>query len=369
MDIGLVHTNLIYTRGAEKQLCELSYYLDKMGNDVTIYTFEKKEDYIFDNLLKNVNVVSLNKPWHINSSNMLVSGLNVPRWYKMIKELSKLIKNHDVLNLHNTPSNWVSHFTDIKTVWTCNEPPFLSQGDQGLTKYLLSPYRKVDNKLTDADLICVLDNRMEKIVGNLFPNSHIKSIGSGATLFRPINHKNNGFINIITVGPVVPQRRLFDIIKAVDTLNLSNVKIHFVGDIKDATYYNSIKDFANKQKIDVIFHGILSNDELYDLFDISDLAIMASEKQPWGIFPLETFLGNIPTLTSNQTGINEFVSNNDFIFKTGDIRDLSEKIFSVLNNPEFYQKKVEKISNEIDNNFSWKGYSKRFYNLLEETVK
>jgi glycosyltransferase involved in cell wall biosynthesis len=96
---------------------------------------------------------------------------------------------------------------------------------------------------------------------------------------------------------------------------------------------------------------------------------MASEKQPWGIFPLETFLGNIPTLTSNQTGINEFVSNNDFIFKTGDIRDLSEKIFSVLNNPEFYQKKVEKISNEIDNNFSWKGYSKRFYNLLEETVK
>ena len=39
--------------GAEKQVCKLSYYLDKMGHDVTIYTFEKEENCVFNPLLKN----------------------------------------------------------------------------------------------------------------------------------------------------------------------------------------------------------------------------------------------------------------------------------------------------------------------------
>lgn len=365
MDIGLVHTNLIYSRGAERQLCELAYNLNKMGNDITLYTFEKKADYIFDSLLENVDIVSLDKSWHINSNNMLVSGVNVPRWYKMTKELSNKIGDHDVLNLHNTPSNWVSHFTDIKTVWTCNEPPFLSQGSQGFAKYILAPYRKFDDHLTDVDLICVLDERMKSIVSNLFSNP-IKPIGSGATLIRPISHINDGFINVISVGPVIPQRRLYDIVKAFSLLNLKNVKIHFVGNIKDKVYYDKIVNLANNHDLNVIFHGVLSNEELYKLYDIADLSIMASETQPWGIFPLETFLGNIPTITSNQIGINEFIPNDDFVFKMGNIDELSNKISSIIENYEDYQKKVEKISIEINRNYSWKGYSNRFYKILKE---
>ena len=66
MDIGIVHPELIYPRGAEKQVCKLSYYLDKMGHDVTIYTFEKEKKYAFDPLLENVDIISLNKKWSIN---------------------------------------------------------------------------------------------------------------------------------------------------------------------------------------------------------------------------------------------------------------------------------------------------------------
>ena len=61
MDIGIVHPELIYPRGAEKQVCKLSYYLNKMGHDITIYTFEKEDNYIFDSYLENVKIVSLVK--------------------------------------------------------------------------------------------------------------------------------------------------------------------------------------------------------------------------------------------------------------------------------------------------------------------
>ncbi len=67
MDIGIVQPELIYLRGAEKQVCKLGYYLTKMGHEVTIYTFEKKENYGFDSSLENVNIVSLDTKWFINS--------------------------------------------------------------------------------------------------------------------------------------------------------------------------------------------------------------------------------------------------------------------------------------------------------------
>ena len=52
MDIGIVHPELIYPRGAEKQVCKLCYYLNKMGHDVTVYTFEKEGTYRLIDYLK-----------------------------------------------------------------------------------------------------------------------------------------------------------------------------------------------------------------------------------------------------------------------------------------------------------------------------
>ena len=118
MDIGLVHPQLIYPRGAEKQLCKLSYHLQKMGHEVTIYTFEKKEGYIFDQLLKNANIVSLDTKWVLH----YLFDLNQYRWANLIRKISSKIGDHDIINAHNHPAQWISNFTDIPTVWMCNEP-------------------------------------------------------------------------------------------------------------------------------------------------------------------------------------------------------------------------------------------------------
>ncbi|MCE7700140.1 MAG: glycosyltransferase, partial [Methanobacterium paludis] len=113
MNIGIVHPELIYPRGAEKQVCELSYHLNKMGHEVTIYTFQKEDDYIFDSLLKNVNIISLNTKWIINS----IFEFNQLRWAHLIKKISLKIGDHDIINAHNHPAQWIAKFTDIPTVW------------------------------------------------------------------------------------------------------------------------------------------------------------------------------------------------------------------------------------------------------------
>ena len=195
MDIGLVHPELTIVRGAEKQLCELAYHLSEMNNYVTIYVFEKNNDYYpFNDLLKNVNIVSLDKAWHIEADNLIKSSVNIPRWYRMTKELSKQIEDHDILNLHNTPANWVSSFIEIPSVWTCNEPAYLNTTDVKLAG-LLKPYRIFDNKLTQSELICVLDERMKKIVGQMYDNDIKVNKNDLINLFV---QKHNNYIHFLS---------------------------------------------------------------------------------------------------------------------------------------------------------------------------
>lgn len=369
MDIGLVHPNLSIGRGAEKQLCELAYHLDKMGNNITIYTFERNyEDYAFNNLIENAEIISLDKPWHIWADNFITSSVNIPRWYKMTRDLSKHLANHDALYLNNTPANWISKFTDIPSVWACNEPAYLNASNIKLSA-LLKPYRVLDNRLTQSEIICVLDKRMERIVGEMFDNE-LRVIGSGAELLRPLNHIDDEFIDIICVGPIIYQRRVFDIVKACAIVNDSRIKIHFVGKIMDKDLYNQMCSFIDKNcNFEVIFHGFTTDEELYHIWDLADLAIMASETQPWGIFPLEAILGGIPTITSNQIGMNEFVDNDEFIYEMGNIKDLASKIEEIIGDYGYFKEKTLELSKVVDRNYSWKGYSKRVFEILEEVSK
>lgn len=361
-----MHPTLDVPRGAERQICELAFYLDKMGNEVTMYVFDgNSNDFLLNYLLENVDIVSLGKNWHIWHKNIITSSVNIPRWYKMTRELSKELKNHDVLNLHNTPANWMSSFTDIPSFWTCNEPAYINISPNPIFKSILKPYRIFDNHLTQSELIGVLDKRMKGIVGKLYDND-VEVIGSGAGLLRPIEHIEDDFIDIIVVGPISHQRRSFDIVKACSIVNNDKIKIHFIGKIDEQDLFNEMSLFIDsKCNFEVIFHGFVSDEELYHIWDLADLAIMASETQPWGIFPLEAILGKIPTITSDQIGINEFIDNDDFVFKMGDINQLASKIEEIIDNYEFYKNKTLKLSKIVDENYSWKGYSNRIYDVLK----
>ena len=364
-----MHPSLNVSRGAERQICELAYYLNKNDNEVTIYTFDdKNEDLSLNYLLNDIDIISLGKKWHLGHENIFISAANIPRWYKMIKKLSSMINYHDVLNLHNTPANWISNFTDIPSFWTCNEPLYVNRISNQNYFNILKPYRILDNHLTKCNSIGVLDFKMEKIIGNLFDNS-IEVIGSGAGLLRNINHIESNFINIVVVGPIIHQRRVFDIVKACSILKNDKIKIHFIGEIIDQELYNEINHYLKKCNFTVIFHGFVDNNELYHIYDLADLAIMASENQPWGIFPLETMLGGIPTITSNQTGINDFIDNDDFIFKIGNIENLADKIEEIIEDYDFYKNKTLKLSKVINEKYSWQEYSNKIYKILKKISK
>ncbi|KAF5086886.1 Glycosyl transferases group 1 [anaerobic digester metagenome] len=361
MNIGIVQPELMYLRGAEKQVCKLSYYLTKRGHEVTIYTFEKKENYGFDSSLENVNIVSLDTKWFISS----IFSLNHFRWVHLIKKLSSKLGDHDIINAHNHPAQWISKFTDIPTVWMCNEPYYRNN--------FVDKHYSANIHFTLA-----ISHEIEKIIKNRYPKTKLKTIGSGADLEQDIKHINNDYFDLIFVGPLHPKKRQLDIVKAFSLIKneIKNVRLHFVGGIVDA-YSNHIKksmiNLADKNGLSIFFYDSISNEQLHNLYDIADISVFVPESEPWGIFPLETILGGIPTIISDQCGVKDILPHDHPVVETGNIKQLANKILEVKDNYEEYRNKSLKTAKILSENYSWEAYSKRmeknFIEILNNEFK
>ena len=356
MDIGIVQPELVYPRGAEKQVCKLSYHLNKMGHEVTIYTFEKEKNYIFDPLLENIEITSLNKKWVIDK----IPLFNHVRWANLIKKLSLEIRNHDIINAHNHPAQWISKFSDIPVVWTCNEP-YMYNTTNLMRKVYFFNYlfdRYYSSQITS---VLSLDSQMKEIIRNMYPKLHVETIGSGVDLERIVKYNQNEYFDSIFIGPIHPQKRPLDIVKAFSLIKdkIPNIRMHFVGKNLSNSMKNDMIDLAKRNKLEILFYDSPSNEELYRLFDIADISVFVPEAQPWGIFPLETILGGIPTLISDQCGVKDVLPPDYPVIRTGDINELANKILEIKDNYGYYKQKTIKISKIIAGNYSWEAYSKR----------
>jgi len=356
MDIGIVHPELIYPRGAEKQVCKLSYNLYKMGHDVTVYTFEKELNYIFDPLLKDVNIVSLDKKWAIN----WLFDLNQLRWINLIKKISKKIGDHEVINAHNHPAQWISRFTDIPTVWMCNEP--------------FNKSNRIDNHYTsNLKLALPISYEIENQLKARYPKLKLETVGSGADLDRTIQHIDNEYFDMIFVGPLHPKKRQLDIIKAFISIKnkITNARLHFVGGevgVLSKRLKRSMIELARKGQVEILFYDSISDDELYELYDIADISVFVPESEPWGIFPLETILAGIPTIISDECGSKDILPDDHMVIKTRDIKQLADKILEIKSFPNDYKSKTLEYSRIIAENYSWEAYSKRMERIFQRII-
>jgi glycogen(starch) synthase len=97
------------------------------------------------------------------------------------------------------------------------------------------------------------------------------------------------------------------------------------------------------------FTGFLSGDEVYRMYAVSDLYIMPSISEPFGISPLEAIHSNVPVIISKQSGVSEVISHAIKV-DYWDIDAMANAIYGILSYPSLSnllrnnsRKEVEKI--------------------------
>jgi glycosyltransferase involved in cell wall biosynthesis len=97
------------------------------------------------------------------------------------------------------------------------------------------------------------------------------------------------------------------------------------------------------------FTGFLTGDDVYQMYSISDVYVMPSVSEPFGISPLEAIQSNVPVIISRQSGVAE-VLNHAIKIDFWDIDAMADAIYGILNYPalssmfkKFGKEEVDKL--------------------------
>jgi glycogen(starch) synthase len=114
------------------------------------------------------------------------------------------------------------------------------------------------------------------------------------------------------------------------------------------------------------FTGFLQGEEIDRIFSVSDLYVMPSVSEPFGISPLEAMMYDIPVILSRQSGVSEILKHAlkvDF----WDVRGIAAKIIAVLKHPALSDAMVEKAREEL-RKIRWETAAERIAAIYREVV-
>jgi glycosyltransferase involved in cell wall biosynthesis len=114
------------------------------------------------------------------------------------------------------------------------------------------------------------------------------------------------------------------------------------------------------------FHytGFLRGDDVFRMFSISDVYVMPSVSEPFGISPLEAMQSNVPSIISYQSGVAEVLK---YAFKVDfwDVDAMADAIYGLLNYPSlsamFRKHGVQEV-----HDMKWENSGRKVYTIYKE---
>ncbi|MEI8345862.1 MAG: glycosyltransferase family 4 protein [Pseudomonadota bacterium] len=227
-----------------------------------------------------------------------------------------------------------------------------------------------------ADKIITVSNRTKNILihkYNIDPNKihvvynavekdHISELGALSKL------SNNKDKIVLFLGRITMQKGPEYFIEAASVVlqKLQNVRFVMAGSGDLAR--NMIEKMATMRLIDRFhFTGFLKEPERERLFAMSDLYIMPSVSEPFGITPLEAMKHGIPVIISKQSGIAEILDDNVVKVDFWDVQKLAQAIIELLSNPKMTHTMVENNRRTLEQ-IDWKYSAQHTMEVYNQTM-
>jgi len=126
---------------------------------------------------------------------------------------------------------------------------------------------------------------------------------------------------------------------------MTNVRFVMAG---TGDMYSRMIEFAADLGVGKYFHytGFLGREQVKRLYSMSDLYVMPSVSEPFGISPLEAMLHGVPVIVSRQSGVSEVIQNCvkvDF----WNVEELAEQILRILRDQELKENMQQEGHREV----------------------
>ncbi|MEH7482014.1 N-acetyl-alpha-D-glucosaminyl L-malate synthase BshA [Neobacillus drentensis] len=173
---------------------------------------------------------------------------------------------------------------------------------------------------------------------------------------------------IIHVSNFRPVKRVQDVVKSFAKIaSVMPAKLLLVGDGPEMTIIcKLVREFGLEDQ--VIFLG--KQESLEELYSISDLMLLLSEKESFGLVALEAMACGVPCVGTNVGGVPEVINHgmNGFICEVGDIDDISNKSLAILVDQNLHQQfskqSVDTAKTKFKADQIVEQYEQIYFNLL-----
>ena len=114
------------------------------------------------------------------------------------------------------------------------------------------------------------------------------------------------------------------------------------------------------------FTGFLRGQDVYSMLKMSDLYVMPSVSEPFGISPLEAMQSEVPVLISYQSGVAEILT---YAIKTDfwDIDAMADAMYGVLNYPSLGKMFAKYGKEEVDS-LKWENSAKQIKKVYDSVL-
>lgn len=175
---------------------------------------------------------------------------------------------------------------------------------------------------------------------------------------------------IIHVSNFRPVKRVTDVVKAFAKITEAMpAKLLLVGDGPEMSIVcKLVGELGIRER--VLLLGKQEN--LEELYSISDLMLLLSQKESFGLVALEAMACGVPCIGTRIGGIPEVIDHGEtgFLCELGDIEDISQKAITLLGDPVLHQKyskqAIETVNKKFRAELIVQQYEDLYFKLLSE---
>lgn len=157
------------------------------------------------------------------------------------------------------------------------------------------------------------------------------------------SNKSDECINILYVGRLAEEKNIDFLIKNIPTHTELKYRLVIVGTGPQIEELKAIPvDYP------LVFTGFKEGNDLASIFSQSDIFVLPSNSEPWGLVINEAINMGLAPIVSDKVGCrHELVKNNGAIFKLNDSKDFQDKLFKISYKLKFSEKESMRIASEV----------------------
>ncbi len=287
---------------------------------------------------------------------------------KLLEEEFDIIHVHNYRHPHSDLALLTSKIRNKPCVITTHAPFHPSWVRKKIQRSLVKIYDHSIGRimLNKYDLIVAITssefNHLKAITGNA---DKIKIIPNGIELEALIQRDGSKFREkynidgkiISFIGRIHPVKGIHFLTKAFSKIKnvIPNSNLVIAGPIQDIAYYNELVRLGKRLNTDdgITFLGKISEEEKYQMFAASDLVVLPSVYEPFGITILEAMAQSRPVV-STRGGPSDIIDEGitGYIVKYGDTKGLTKNMVKLLEQPDLARKLGENAKRKA-NVYTW----------------